>query len=141
MLKHSLAAAAVGTVLTIGSISPALAAPRDFAGTWVNTNSNTRGITKLVIRRVGTNKLSIRVYGSCSPRDCDWGRTKLITYGSSVQDTNHRSATASYNKSFANTFLTINLRSNDRLGLQSFTQFKDNSNRQNYTSRYSFRKR
>ncbi|AFY56484.1 hypothetical protein Riv7116_4044 [Rivularia sp. PCC 7116] len=141
MLKRSLAVAAVGTVLSIGSISPSLAAPRDFVGTWVNTNSNTRGITKLVVRRVSGNRLIVRTYGSCSPRDCDWGRARLTTYGNSVQDRNHRSATTTYNKSFANTLLTINLRGRDRLSLQSFTQFKDNSNRQNYTSRAVFRKR
>jgi len=141
MLKRSLAVAAVGTVLSIGSITPSLAAPRDFVGTWVNTNSNTRGITKLVVRRAGGNRLVVRVFGSCSPRDCDWGRARLTTYGSSVQDKNHRSATTTYNKNFANTFLTINLRGRNRMSLQSFTQFKDNSNRQNYTSRAVFRKR
>lgn len=141
MLKRSLAVAAVGTVLSIGSITPSLAAPRDFVGTWVNTNSNTRGITKLVVRRAGGNRLVVRVFGSCSPRDCDWGRARLTTYGSSVQDRNHRSATTTYNMNFANTFLTINLRGRDRMSLQSFTQFKDNSNRQNYTSRAVFRKR
>ncbi len=141
MLKRSLAAAAVGTVMTIGSMSPSLAAPRDFVGTWVNANSNTRGITKLVVKRVAPNRLVVRVYGSCSPRDCDWGRAKLTTYGKDVQDRNHRSATTTYNKSFATTFLNINLAGRNRLSLQSFTQFKDNSNRQNYTSRAVFRKR
>ena len=136
-----MAVAAVCTVLSICSIIPSLAAPRDFVGTWVNTNSNTRGITKLVVRRVSGNRLVIRAYGSCSPKDCDWGRARLTTYGNSVQDRNHRSATTTYNKSFANTFLTINLRGRDRLSLQSFTQFKDKSNRQNYTSRAVFRKR
>lgn len=141
MLKSSLTAAVVGTVLTIGSISPSIAAPRDFVGTWVNANSNTRGITKLVVRRAAGNRLVIRAYGSCSPRDCDWGRARLTTYGRNVQDKNHRSATTTYNKNFANTFLTINLRGKDRLTLQSFTQFKDKSNRQNYSSTAVFRKR
>jgi hypothetical protein len=141
MLKRSLAVAAVGTVLTIGSISPSFAAPRDFVGTWENTNSNSRSITKLVVTRASQNRLVVRVYGSCSPRDCDWGTAKLTTYGTSVQDRNHRSATTSYNKNFANSFLTINLRGSDTLSLQSFTQFKDNSNRQNYTSTENFRKR
>lgn len=141
MLKRSLAIATFGVALTLGSINSTLAAPRDFVGTWVNTNSNTRGITKLVVRRVRSNRLVVRVYGSCSPRDCDWGRARLTTYGKSVQDRNHRSATTTYNKNFADTFLTINLRGRNKLSLQSFTQFKDNSNRQNYTSREVFRKR
>ncbi|MBF2016352.1 MAG: hypothetical protein IGS23_14345 [Rivularia sp. T60_A2020_040] len=140
MLKRSLAVATFGTVLSLASINPSLAAPADFVGTWQNTNSNTRGITKLVVTKASGNKLNIRVFGSCSPRDCDWGTASLTTYGTSVQDANHRAATTNYNKSFANTLLTINLGATNRLNLQSFTQFKDNSNRQNYTSTEAFRK-
>lgn len=43
-------------------------------GTWVNTNANTRSITKVVVSNNGKN---VRVYGKCSPRDCDWGTKTL----------------------------------------------------------------
>ena len=41
----------------------------NYNGTWFNTNSSSNGITKLIIKSNGT----IRAYGKCHPRDCDWG--------------------------------------------------------------------
>lgn len=43
-------------------------------GTWINDNKNTRGITKVII---SNNGKKVRVYGKCSPKDCDWGIKKL----------------------------------------------------------------
>lgn len=108
-------------------------------GTWVNTNSSTRGITRLVVTNAGGNKLNIQVFGKCSPTDCDWGKQSLVTYGSNVQDTNHRSATVVYNKGFSDTIVTLSL-SGRQLNLQSFTEFKDQSGRQNYFSNDVFRR-
>ncbi len=48
MFKRSLIAAS-SIALTATLVSPAFAAPADFVGTWVNTNSNTRGITRVVV--------------------------------------------------------------------------------------------
>lgn len=43
-------------------------------GTWLNTNKSTKSTTKIII---SNNGKKIRVYGKCSPKDCDWG-TKTI---------------------------------------------------------------
>ncbi len=43
-------------------------------GTWINTNKNTNGITKIIISNGGKK---IRVYGKCVPKDCDWGLKTL----------------------------------------------------------------
>ncbi|HSU27984.1 MAG TPA: hypothetical protein VLJ68_06365 [Chitinophagaceae bacterium] len=51
--------------------------PEDISGTWLNINSGTNGITKLIV----TNNNSIQVFGKCSPQDCDWGKTSLISLG------------------------------------------------------------
>ncbi|MDJ0619338.1 MAG: hypothetical protein QNJ63_21780 [Calothrix sp. MO_192.B10] len=136
MLKTSLGIAVVTTVLAITSIAPAIAAPRDFIGTWVARN-NTRGITKVIITRGYGRRLIVKVFGSCTPRDCDWGNSRLITYGNSVRDRDHVYGTTLYNKRFANKFLTIYLggRGRRRMSLRQFTQFKDGSRRQNYSTR------
>lgn len=139
MLKRSLVFATSSAVLATALISPVFAAPADFIGTWVNTNSNTRGITRLVVTNAGGNKLNIQVFGKCSPTDCDWGKESLVTYGSNVQDTNHRSATAIYKKGFSDTIVTLNVRGR-QIDLQSFTQFLDQSGRQNYSSNEVFRR-
>ncbi|MGD1875681.1 MAG: hypothetical protein ACFB02_21835 [Mastigocoleus sp.] len=141
MLKRTLALATLTTTITAGAIAPAMAAPRDFVGTWVNSDTNTRGITKIVVRRAPGNKLVISTFGKCHPTDCKWGAKRLSTYGTSVQDKNHRYATTIYNKKFATTFLNIGLSGRNRLRLQSFTKFTDNSGRQNYSSRAVFVKR
>ncbi len=141
MLRKSLVIAGLSTVLASGVVSPAVAAPQDFVGTWENTNSRTGGITRFIVSSRGRN-LNIQVFGKCTPSDCNWGSTRLITYGSSVSDSNHLAATANYNQSFANTVLTLMLsgRQRDRISLQSFTQFTDRSNRENYLSQETFKR-
>ncbi len=136
MLKTSLGIAVVTTALAISSITPAIAAPRDFIGTWVARN-NTRGITKVVITRSPRRRLIVKVFGSCTPRDCNWGNSRLITYGKSVRDRNHVYGTAVYNKRFAKKFLTFYLggRGRRRMSVRQFTHFKDGSRRQNYSTR------
>ena len=41
----------------------------NYYGTWFNTNPNTNGVTKIVIKSNGI----IRAYGKCHPTNCDWG--------------------------------------------------------------------
>jgi len=43
-----------------------------YNGVWYNTNSNTNGITKIVVKSNGL----IRVYGRCVPNACDWGNRR-----------------------------------------------------------------
>ncbi|QSJ16545.1 hypothetical protein JYQ62_33350 [Nostoc sp. UHCC 0702] len=140
MLKRSLTLAAASVALTSALVSPAMAAPADFIGTWVNKDANTRGVTRLVVTSAGGNQLKIQVFGQCHPTDCDWGTTSLITYGLNVQDSDHKYATADYNKGFANSFLTFSATGKEVM-LQGYTQFLDNSGRQNYYSREYFQRK
>ncbi len=140
MLKRSITVAACGTLFAGGLISPVFAAPQDFVGTWVNVDSNTRGITRFVVTAPQPNTLKVQVFGKCHPTDCAFGTAQLTTYGNNVQDPDHKEATATYNQSFANDFLTFALRGNSQILLQSFTQFTDNSARQNYFAQYRFKR-
>jgi hypothetical protein len=141
MLKQTFEIATLSTILAGSLVSAVNAAPQDFIGTWVNTNPNTRGITRLVVTQVD-GALRIRVFGKCQPTDCDQGQVNLIAYGRSIQDTDHIAATATYTPGFANTLLTMLLGGTGRsqINLQSFTQFTDNSGRQNYFTQESFRR-
>ena len=67
MLKRSITVATCGTLLAAGLIAPALAAPQDFVGTWVNVDSATRGITRLVVTAPQPNTLKVQAYGKCHP--------------------------------------------------------------------------
>jgi|GEM_PF-649942 len=47
------------------------------SGTWTNKDSNTRGITKVIISK---DESKIHAYGKCHPSDCDWKTTALKKY-------------------------------------------------------------
>ncbi len=137
MLKYALAIATALTATTIAA--PTLAGPAStMVGTWVNTDSSTRGITKLVITETG-NSYEAHGFGKCSPTDCDWGKKQMMTYGSNVSDATHQVGTATYNPGFAETILTME-QSGGQIVVRDFTRFTDNSGRQNYYARYTLRK-
>ncbi|NSX55752.1 PASTA domain-containing protein [Parasulfitobacter algicola] len=62
-----------------------------FAGTWKNVDSNTRSVTRVVVTPICTNpsqvakRYTIRMFGSCSPRDCDWGNTTATLSGNQLK--------------------------------------------------------
>lgn len=51
-----------------------------YAGTWLNDDAATTGVTKIIITHLGGQNLRIHPYGKCHPTDCDWG-TKDVTFG------------------------------------------------------------
>ncbi len=51
----------------------------DITGDWINTDYNTKGITKFTIRNN-----TIRVFGKCHPEDCDWGSVTLVSHGNNT---------------------------------------------------------
>jgi hypothetical protein len=137
MFKYALA---MTTALAVTAISaPAFAGSAStMVGTWVNVDRNTRGITKVIITESG-NQYEIQTFGSCSPTDCDWGKSALTTYGDNVSDATHKAGTAQYNPGFAQTLLTVK-QSGNQITLDGFTRFTDNSARQNYYNRHTLRK-
>jgi hypothetical protein len=137
MFKYALA---MTTALAVAAMNaPAFAGSANtMVGTWVNVDRNTRGITKVIITESG-NQYEIQAFGSCSPTDCDWGKSALTTYGDSVQDATHKAGTAQFNPGFAQTLLTVKQTGN-QINLDGFTRFTDNSGRQNYHNRHTLRK-
>ncbi len=137
MLKYALA---MTTALAVAVINiPAFAGSAStMVGTWVNVDRNTRGITKVIITE-SVNQYEVQAFGSCSPTDCDWGKSALTTYGDNVQDATHKAGTAQFNPGFAQTLLTVKQAGN-QINLDGFTRFTDNSGRQNYHNRHTLRK-
>lgn len=129
-------------VLSVTAIPGAQAALKDFAGNWENSDRNTRGITRLQITRSGKN-LEIHAWGSCSPKDCDWGVVTATPYAASVEENlvrAARTATAIFKQGHGDTILIIRLAGRKQLTVESYTSFKKGGRRANYASTYKMRK-
>lgn len=110
----------------------------DLVGLWKNVDPNTYGIVKIKIRtRLGS--LTIRPYGNCTPKLCDWGEHYARSYATNVKSNQAISFTISINQGFCETILTGKLQG-DKLIVDVFTVFTDYSYRYAYSSTYTFQK-
>jgi len=67
-----------------------------FSGNWKNKDAKTRGVTRFAL---GKGAATVRLYGSCSPKDCDWGVTRLTKSGTSYK--------ATYDQGFGKKYVTL----------------------------------
>lgn len=131
----------VGLLMVFALSSLAVANLNSFAGSWVNTDNNTRGITALEIYLNG-QQISVRAFGSASPSDIDWGTVQGFAYAGSVQDNLFNGAqviSAIYQTNFSQTILLIRPQGN-QLNVETLTRFTDGSNRSNYHAVDYFRR-
>lgn len=106
------------------------------AGTWINTNPATGGITKIVLTKNGS-ELSLRVLGACAPEPCDWGEVRANVFADAPGSTEATSFTASYDFDFMSVrLLTYVVKG--VLVVVSFNVFHDNSGRSNYFGKEFF---
>jgi hypothetical protein len=103
-----------------------------FVGHWTHENPETRGLTKIVIRK-DDNDWLIRAWGACEPEDCDWGETKLSLLGDSADAQDLPYAFATWDHGFANTHIVLRIKA-ATLVAETYDIFKDNSERSNYRS-------
>ena len=123
--------------LGAGSATPAEIDPAPLLGEWVNTNTATRGIEKVIINRTGDG-VFIRVFGAWSPSSCDWGEARAdVLYSTGVQSSDVMAFSAMYDFGFLETRLEANL-SLGLLVIANLNTFKDGSDRSNYFSREFF---
>ena len=95
-----------------------------FEGLWLNRDENTGGITKIEIKKIDYNHLSIHPWGKCHPTDCDWGARTF--------EVENNPFTITWTSSFCTREMTFTLQENDILHVHSFTHFTDNSGRPDY---------
>jgi hypothetical protein len=143
------AAALLGTTAVAGALlssaSPALAGSAwrvppypasALAGTWVNTNPQSRSLVDLVVqvRRTG---LSADGFGACLPKACEWGLIPGTTYGPNVSAGTGTSFAVTWNFGFSRTLLLatyspVSVWHVPTLTVDEFTTFTDGSHRSNY---------
>lgn len=113
-----------------------------FFGSFKNTNAATGGITRLDITRGGA-QVKVQVWGKCSPSDCDWGVQDAFAYGDKPNSdlaNSAREISAIYRTNFSQTILMIRPLGANRLQVESFTRFTDNTSRTAYSNRENFTK-
>lgn len=119
------------------SAAPAEIDPTPLLGEWLNTNTSTRGLEKVLISRNGGDVL-IRVFGAWSPLSRDWGEARAdVLYSTGVQSSDVMAFTATYDFGFLETRLEANL-SLGLLVIANLNTFRDRSGRSNYFSREFF---
>ena len=132
---------ATACLLLLISLSTCTASLAQFAGEWSNIDTNTGGITKLNIGISGASA-NVHAWGKCHPTDCDWGTVPAFAFAPDVSSdlaSQAQALMAIFDAGFSETTLFIKPQGN-RLSVQSYTRFKDNSGRSNYASSDVFQK-
>ena len=100
----------------------------NFYGFWVNEDTDTPGITKVDIDKVG-DIILVHMWGKCEPTDCDWGIETT-----DISDAADGILNLTWDHSFAIRTQDLILLSDGRLKVITFTHFTDNSGRLDYES-------
>jgi hypothetical protein len=112
-------------------------------GQWVNTNPNTRSITRINVRFVCQDQIVngtpyppgppyyLRLFGKCHPTDCHLGEHGAYQFGGN-------GIYAFIDHGFATRFVSVTEYSRDGLHVRIYTNFRDN--RPDYTSDETFRR-
>lgn len=109
--------------------------------TWTNVNP-AGGL--VAIRISGSSAFPVvRAFGRCTPRPCDLGSVRGITYGPSISARTGTTLLAPYVFSFKNEQLVItysrSITGVQRLTVAEYNEFTDHSGRSNYTMTETFR--
>lgn len=132
-------------ILYFWSCMPALSADLNlYSGSWINVNEHTKGIPELNVH-ITTSYITVQVWGSCTPRYCDWGRVEAHAYctspaKSASDDT--QAVIANFNSGFSLSTVILRLLNHDRLQAEIYTRFtKPTDRRSPYTAVYTFKRK
>jgi hypothetical protein len=90
------------------------------AGSWINTNPDTSGVTRLAIRSTDQQQF-VHAWGACHPSDCDWGEVQCLPHGGACQ--------ATWDHGFAATSMQLLPLADGRLQIKYKFEFHDKSGR------------
>jgi hypothetical protein len=122
--------------LLLGAV-PSLA-DKAFVGKWANVDDKTGGLTRIEITKKDKG-WTIQAWAAGGGGEIDQGKVMLSLLGDSAGATEMKYGFASWDHKFKDTHLTLRLEKN-RLIVEDFNVFKDNSDRSNYRIRSVFKK-
>src|SRR2546423_6884271 len=111
-------------------------APESLLGTWLNTNGATRGISKALLARKGTQVI-LRILAAGGQEHYDWGETNASFFAADIGSAEAMAFSAFYDFGFMETQLQAHVRQGVLI-IAKFDRFKDNSGRSNYFSKEFF---
>lgn len=103
--------------------------------TWVNINSETDSMTKLIIH----DSSSISGFGACTPTDCEWGKVDIIYYNDSPSGENKLGAIATWDSAVSTR--NVELCQNDNyatINARLTKKYSAGDTRSNYIKQYIF---
>ncbi len=111
--------------------------PSPLMGCWINTNTDTPGIAKVIISR-SDHDVSVRIFSASGPTPRDWGNANVeVLYSTGVHSLTATAFVARYDFDFIETCLEANL-SLGLLVIATYSTFKDDTGRSNYFAREFF---
>jgi hypothetical protein len=111
-------------------------APEPLLGTWLNTNSTTRGIIKAVLT-AEDGEIMLQIFAAGVPDVRDWGKTGADIFAADPASTAAMAFSAFYDFGFMETRLQGHVRQGVLI-IAKFDRFKDDSGRPNYFSKEFF---
>ncbi|MEO5931386.1 MAG: hypothetical protein ABIR47_15745, partial [Candidatus Kapaibacterium sp.] len=112
-----------------GTMVPVTMEP--FLGSWINTNSASRGITSFTLTQEGD---AVMIHPVAAESPADWGSEEITAYAAGVDGGKLSAFNALFDAEFVETFLAANLNAG-LIIIAAYTRFKDGSDRSNYFSR------
>ena len=139
--KHHIAPTVNGTAATSYPLGDWVKPAHSLLGTWKNTSPTGGGVKKIVLARNPDGSLSVHAFGNCSPKPCNWGVIKGITFGASVTSVSGRVFLAQYKFAFKRDLLSGSLnRAGTTLTIHGNSEFTDHSGRSNYIITDTFKR-
>lgn len=115
------------------------AAASPLAGTWVNTDPDTRSTPKIVIEIDDAGEASFTWWGRTHPTDSKYGPVPLKFYARSVSSkADGPYAVVKHENNFSERMFILEI-DGGYLRVQSFTKFTDESKRSSYSNKMTFR--
>jgi serine/threonine protein kinase len=131
MLAQTAAVVAAQQTSVAATAATQAAAFNAFLGNWVNVDTATSGMTRLVIEKQNETNYTFRGYGKCTPSDCDWGVIQVpYTPGQLV---------GVYDFGFKTTRITVRLQGEDLLA-EVFDDYRPSDPRPDRTTNYVLRR-
>ncbi|HSR51431.1 MAG TPA: hypothetical protein VLV83_11425 [Acidobacteriota bacterium] len=115
-----------------GSSAGSSDSPQALLGEWVNVDSATRGMTRLLIVEDENGRLQFHGFGRCSPRECDWGLTP-------ARPQNDGTLVGTYDFGFKKTRISARP-SGEQLLAEVFDDYAEGDRRSDRTTNYVLRR-